>query len=177
MVVPKTASLVAITPYFEPGAPPPTLPILLAQTELGNEHVATKLLAQEELGAGPVIACSDRSKHRFMPYPKNSKGRHPPDHKRSYPTTTLVPEADSSSTSDSDSGSESDSSTDTDSSVSHPLISKPDGEAGRPGRGGYNLETTLDWEHKEYARVKVCLPKTLNSHTLILHTRGLSKSL
>jgi len=37
------------------------------------------------------------------------------------------------------------------------LIPKPDGEAGRPGRGGYNLEETLRWKKKEFKAVKVFL--------------------
>ena len=35
------------------------------------------------------------------------------------------------------------------------LIPKPKGEAGRPGRGGYNLENTLVWEGKDYQKMKV----------------------
>jgi hypothetical protein len=37
-----------------------------------------------------------------------------------------------------------------------PLILKPEGEAGRPGRGGYNLEETLSWKRKDFVRLKVC---------------------
>lgn len=37
------------------------------------------------------------------------------------------------------------------------LIPKPDGEAGRPGRGGYNLEQALGWEAKKYQSIKVRL--------------------
>ncbi|KAF4582615.1 hypothetical protein EYR40_002538 [Pleurotus pulmonarius] len=31
------------------------------------------------------------------------------------------------------------------------MIEKPPGEAGRPGRGGYNLEKTLGWDSKTLA--------------------------
>jgi len=34
-------------------------------------------------------------------------------------------------------------------------IPKPVGEAGRPGRGGYNLEKTLRWSPKSFKKVKV----------------------
>lgn len=34
-------------------------------------------------------------------------------------------------------------------------IPKPDGEVGRPGRGGYNLEVALGWQKEKFAKVKV----------------------
>jgi hypothetical protein len=34
-------------------------------------------------------------------------------------------------------------------------ISKPVGEAGRPGRGGYNLQTALKWESAFFKQVQV----------------------
>lgn len=40
--------------------------------------------------------------------------------------------------------------------VATPMIEKPPGEAGRPGRGGYNLEKTLGWDSKTLAAVKAC---------------------
>ncbi|KAJ3833454.1 hypothetical protein F5878DRAFT_645937 [Lentinula raphanica] len=36
----------------------------------------------------------------------------------------------------------------------HIGIPKPEGEAGRPGRGGYNLEATLNWPKKRFKEVK-----------------------
>lgn len=36
-------------------------------------------------------------------------------------------------------------------------IPKPVGEPGRPGRGGYTLESAVDWNHKTFAKFKVCL--------------------
>jgi hypothetical protein len=35
------------------------------------------------------------------------------------------------------------------------LIPKPEGDAGRPGRGGYNLEVVLGWKKKDFVAVKV----------------------
>lgn len=35
------------------------------------------------------------------------------------------------------------------------LISKPDGEPGRPGRGGYNIEEVLEWQPKTFKKLKV----------------------
>lgn len=43
------------------------------------------------------------------------------------------------------------------------LILKPHGQAGSPGRGGYNLRDTLEWSPDRYARVQVshCLNNCL----------------
>ena len=70
------ASLITISPFFEPGAPPPALPILIAQTEVGIVDTPCKLLAQEEIGSGPTVAWSARSSARYTPYPK-STSKHP----------------------------------------------------------------------------------------------------
>ncbi|KAH9478874.1 hypothetical protein JR316_0009336 [Psilocybe cubensis] len=35
------------------------------------------------------------------------------------------------------------------------LIPKPDGEVGRPRRGGYNLEKQLGWNKRDYMELKV----------------------
>jgi len=154
MVLVSSASLTTIPPFFEPGAPPPTLPILLAQTEVGATDIPVKLLAQEEIGSGPTVARSSRSMLRYHPYPKSTRKQHPslkpqanPTHDDDAPSGIAVNETDSELTSVTDSEIESESDT--------PLIPKPDGEAGRPNRGGYNLEKALEWEHKKYIRVKV----------------------
>jgi len=52
----NSASFTTIPPFFEPGAPPPTSPILIAQTEVGIVDTPCKLLAQEEIGSGPTVA-------------------------------------------------------------------------------------------------------------------------
>jgi hypothetical protein len=145
MVVVPSASLTSIPPFFEPGAPPPTLPILIAQTEVGVVDAPCKLLAQEEIGSGPTVARSARSSARYTPYPKSASKQALP----SKPRHNKGPDEDAS-----DSELTSISDTDSESDDSH-LISKPEGEAGRPGRGGYNLEEALKWEHKKYLKVKV----------------------
>jgi hypothetical protein len=35
------------------------------------------------------------------------------------------------------------------------LISKPDGEDGRPSRGGYTLKNILDWDREQYRKIRV----------------------
>ena len=155
MVITASASMIEISPYFEPGAPPPTLPILIAQTEIGNAQTPGKLVAQEEIGSGPTVA--------RLPYPK----RHTtPSHfplrsstpklkftskSSKRPNTTSV-SLDESVNSESESSLSSLSDSESDDEL---LIPKPKGEAGRPGRGGYNLENTLGWEGKDYQKMKV----------------------
>ena len=143
----STPSLLTIPPFYEPGAPPPTLPILIAQTEVGNIERPDKLLAQEDLGTGPARKHTKTS-HRFAPYPNAASRCQPSKHSRSSTQKhrDVTPATESDGDSDSDSGS---------ATSEEPLIPKPDGEAGRPGRGGYNLEEALGWEHKKYRRIKV----------------------
>ena len=143
-----SSSLLTIPPFYEPGAPPPTLPILIAQTEVGNIERPDKLLAQEDLGTGPARKHTSNSSHRFTPYSKAASKPQPSKHSRwSTPNhRNLTPGTESYGESESDS--------DCATSDDH-LIPKPEGEAGRPGRGGYNLEEALGWEHKKYCRIKV----------------------
>lgn len=155
MVLTASAAMIEISPFFEPGAPPPTLPILIAQTEIGNAPTPGKLVAQEEIGSGPTVG--------RLPYPKRHTS---PSHfplRSSTPKlkfTSKSPITTSKSVSldveSMHSDSESSLSSLSDSESDHDLlIPKPEGEAGRPGRGGYNLENTLGWEGKDYRKMKV----------------------
>jgi len=146
MVLVPSVSMTTIPPFFEPGAPPPTLPILIAQTEVGIVDTPSKLLAQEEIGSGPTVTRSARSSVRYTPYPKSASKQQPLPFKPHHDEGSDVDVSDSDLTSISGTDSESDD--------SH-LISKPEGEAGRPGRGGYNLEEALKWERRKYLKVKV----------------------
>ena len=128
-----------IPPFFEPGAPLHTRPTLLAQTEIGKMQAFDKLLAQEELD--PNLIRRDRPKVRFSPNPSKSEKRN---------KKHVSPESDSDLSSLTDSDSEDDDDDDD-------LIAKPEGEVGRPGRGGYNLEEALRWPGKEYRQLKVRL--------------------
>jgi hypothetical protein len=123
------------------------LPILFAQTEVGIIDTPCKLLAQEEIGSGPTVARSSRSSAHYTPYPK-SASRHP------LPSKPRKDHDEGSDRDTSDSELTSINDTDSESDDSH-LIAKPDREAGRPGRGGYNLEEALKWEHKKYLKIKV----------------------
>jgi len=124
-----------ISPFFEPGAPSLTRPTLLARTEIGKMYVPDKLLAQEELGPNPTRR--EHSKVRFSPYLSKSN-------KQNQKHLSVESESELSSLTDSDSEDEEDD-----------LIPKPEGEASRPGRGGYNVEDALGWPGKEYRQLKV----------------------
>ncbi|KAF8960569.1 hypothetical protein BDZ97DRAFT_1760684 [Flammula alnicola] len=105
-----------VPPFFEPGAPPPTLPILIAQTEVGKMQSLTKLLAEEEIGTGSVH--HQPSSVRFAPYPNPAKQKMPspptapskkPPPARSKQLATARSTSDSTSQKSSSSDSDSDS--------------------------------------------------------------------
>ncbi|KAI6010355.1 hypothetical protein EDC04DRAFT_2905949 [Pisolithus marmoratus] len=52
----------------------------------------------------------------------------------------------------------------TESIASEDKIPKPLGEPGCPGRGGYTLETALDWNGKTYAKFKKCMHWLIDDH-------------
>jgi hypothetical protein len=131
-----------IPPFFEPGTPPLTRSTVLARTEIGKMYVPDKLLTQEELGPKPIRR--DRSKVRFSPYPSPPK-----NNKQNKKFVSAESDSELSSLTDSDSE-DGDSEDDEDD-----LIPKPEGEASRPGRGGYNVEEALGWPGNEYRQLKV----------------------
>ncbi|KAI0763730.1 hypothetical protein BC629DRAFT_1651846 [Irpex lacteus] len=57
---------------------------------------------------------------------------------------------------------ESDETDDDDDTIS--LIPKPSGEAGRPGRGGYNLKDTLGWAANDYEDFKKKVDRLIHKH-------------
>lgn len=40
-------------------------------------------------------------------------------------------------------------------------VPKPDSEAGRPGRGGYNLQDVLQWRSKKFKSLQVCIVRSV----------------
>lgn len=155
-----SASLTRISALFEPGAAPPTLPIPLAQTELGDNQGPTPLLAQQDIGSSTIISrYRSRSRSFSLGPPINGTTFRKVMFAASPKSGTIIlPEPDS----DDDELSEV-SSTD-----EPPLIPKPEGEAGRPGRGGYNLQASLGWSKKEYTQLKV--RHLVSFHSLHLNT-------
>jgi len=186
-----------VPPFYEPGAPPPTLPILLAQTELVKNPTSNKLVAQQEIGG----TRSGRRSVHFAPYAKPTgsrraqtndtrRSRSPPRHDSKYSkpqkrhpisSRRATPSESESSDSESERGPDSDLASDKDDNDKDDndnddngsrsgVIPKPEGEAGRPGRGGYNLEESLEWRSKDYERLKV---RTMSSsYTLLIISPG-----
>jgi hypothetical protein len=153
------ASFMAIIPFFEPGAPPPTLPIPLAQMEIGTlASIPCKLLAQEEISQLHDISRPDVPSDPNVSAPcKISVPSTQPASRRGRLKSKSPVRARHKSLSMSSESSQSDVELeDSDSDTDDDQIPKPSGEAGRPGRGGYNLEDTLHWDPKEFTKLKVC---------------------
>lgn len=163
-IISAEESFADIPALFEPGAPPairPPPPI--AQTEVGRTQTPNKLLVQEEIGTR--LSLKKQSGTRFAPYVKDSPTQ---VGQRVTPrcSETPVPKAGTSAgklchTTPSDSDSSSSPSGTTDDSDDENLIPKPEGEAGRPGRGGYNFEVALGWKKKEFQKLKVLILSSL----------------
>lgn len=137
-----------ISAFFEADAPsiPNLLPISLAQTEIGAGPASTRLLlGQEELRQCGPTRRSDRDRARHSPYPSTS-GRKP----AASPANLSIMDSDNDSPVP---GSEDEDDDDDDCNAG--LIPKPEGEAGRPKSGGYSLREALDWDEKDYTKVKV----------------------
>ena len=141
------ALMVATTPcppFYEPGAPPPPLPLLTAQTNLlDNPFRPTTLINTEPLPQSGAMRVNQRACQRKVQVAP---------HTHSAPTLESSSDSPASDSSESESSgsSESESSDSTDGT-----IPKPPGEVGRPGRGGYTLDDALDWNPKAFKKLKV----------------------
>ena len=132
------ASSTPFSPLYEPGAPPPPLPLLTAQTDLKNPLRSSTLTNAEILPKRAVESQTTRRHTKVMlSHPSPSPGSDsPPGSDTSGSDLSEISESDSADLDDA-------------------KIPKPAGEAGRPGRGGYNLEVTLDWNPKAFKKLKV----------------------
>ena len=137
---------------YEPGAPPPTLPLLTSQTDIFyNPLHSCTITAREELPPGQQTRC-----HQSLPPTPNLAGRVRFQSLPAHSNDDVSEDSDSSltslSSSDSDSESDSDELNEEDNK-----IGKPPGEAGRPGRGGYNLRVALGWAADDHKKLLVCI--------------------
>ncbi len=188
-----------IPPFFEANdiSPHPTLPILLAQTELIVQQ-PQQLLATQEIGprSNTLADRHQRTRVRFTPnkarlsappsasvsreatpgYSTRERegstaapsrhgsaapsDRHDDDNRPSSRVGSVAPpdrgpsRRNSISKGGSGSGS-GDRNLARHDSDAYELIPKPEGEVGRPKRGGYNLQKALGWPTNEYLRFKV----------------------
>lgn len=143
------ASSTPFSPFYEPGAPPPPLPLLTAQTDLIDNPLRPLRLTNAEPLPRSGTARATTSAHPRLTKVTSSRCTSPPSDSSSDPNLSESG-SDISELSDSDSSS--------DSGSADVKIPKPPGEAGRPGRGGYTLEEALDWNSKTFKKLKVRSP-------------------
>ncbi|KAI6123811.1 hypothetical protein EDD16DRAFT_1517769 [Pisolithus croceorrhizus] len=139
------SAIKSITPFYnnDSAAPPPFPTMLTDQLELFGRTSNSKssgLLADEVLTLAHTLSSKKRA----------------PSQARSASSTP------SNSSEEERAGSSDDESTSSTQSAEALKIPKPPGEPGHPGRGGYTLETALDWNQKAYSKFKV-------SHTKHMH--------
>ncbi|KJA15065.1 hypothetical protein HYPSUDRAFT_59024 [Hypholoma sublateritium FD-334 SS-4] len=192
-----------IPPFYEANdiSPHPTLPILLAQTELIVQQ-PQELLATQEIGprSSPLADRHQRARVRFTPNkarvgapsvsreatpgrltrgrdsstapPSRSGSAAPSEHEdwssnrggSAPPADRARTRGNSTSRAGSAAPPDRDQTRRDSDAYSDELIPKPEGEAGRPKRGGYNLQTALGWPTNEYLRFKLFIKKAVEDH-------------
>ena len=141
-----------VAPFFESGLPPLPLPILTTHVDWHPiAPSSSTILAHEDLPKDlPAITHVKKmpSKASQKPYHKLATKAHiqPFEASSLDPSDLMDLEMSDSSTSSSDCES-----TNSDESEIH----KPDGEPGRPGHSGYNIEEALGWHHNAYKKSRV----------------------
>jgi hypothetical protein len=152
--------------FYEPGAPPPVLPLPTCQTNLAYVDPLAKstniwcqelrrpsLLGKRRASVSGTRVNRARSSSPY-PHPRLSSIM------KRLPTPRLDPDdraRSRSPISDITESSEvlSTSSTNDTSSEVHELIPKPPGEVGRPKRGGYNIQKALCWSNTRFDKLRV----------------------
>ena len=146
--------------FFEPGAPPPALPLPTCQTNLAYFHLpqATSIWRQElqprTLRTGPVNRNRALNRARSSsPYTKPTSGVNQPQAKVTFAEETRFQSPASELTELSDASTRS--SSEAPSDVNDGMIPKPPGEVSRPKRGGYNLQKALGWPDPKFGKLQV----------------------
>lgn len=140
------ASCTPFSPFYKPGALPPPLPLLTAQTDLVDGLLRPLHLTNAEPLPRSGTAQATTSAHPCLTKVTLNHCSLPP----SDSSPDSESESDLSELSDLDSPS--------DSGLDDVKIPKPPGEAGQPGCGGYMLEEALDWDSKSFRKLKVWSP-------------------
>ncbi|KAG1779845.1 hypothetical protein EV702DRAFT_1195206 [Suillus placidus] len=130
---------VPVAPFYEPEGPPEALPLLTYHTEMFCPTTTSISISwQEEIVFFPLTPILSRP-----PTPKVAKAV-------SFSAEQISQASIGSSLS---------------SIASHESkIPKPDGEAGRPSRGGYNLEIALKWDAGRFKAFKECVHASIQKH-------------
>ena len=137
-------SRTSVPAFTDPSLPPPVIPVL-------SSHI--------DLVFTPPIILSSREELVFIPAapPTTVKLISQPAHRKSTPQPAHHPVPESSSTDNNNNMSDGASSESSLTSIESGTIKipKPEGEAGRPGRGGYNLKAQLAWNLATFLKLKV----------------------
>lgn len=149
-----------VSAFVEPGPPPPPVPVLSSHVDLlsnativlcSRQDLLFFLTTPSPLHPGPAHRPTP-AVVRATPHapPARATTPHPAVRGASQPPSTVDEGEDDSM---SDAGSSESSLTSLESLGNK--IPKPDGEPGRPGRGGYNLEAQLAWDSTTFSKLKV----------------------
>ncbi|KAG2135314.1 hypothetical protein DEU56DRAFT_913417 [Suillus clintonianus] len=135
-----------VIPFYESEGPPQALPLLTYHTEMFCPALSFVLISsQEEMAFSTLLL----RRHTLTPsrvFMTMSRGttpsllaRLPPNEASTYSSLSSIDSKDSK-------------------------IPKPDGEVGRPGRGGYNLEMALNWDDEHFKNLKACVHRYIKKH-------------
>ncbi|KAI6124733.1 hypothetical protein EDD16DRAFT_1703540 [Pisolithus croceorrhizus] len=156
------SAIKSITPFYnnDSAVPPPFPTMLTDQLELFGRTSNSKssgLLADEVLT--PAHTLSSKKVHVSEAQVRSQKSALAPEF-----TAHSASSTPSNSSEEERVGSSDDKSTSSMQSAEALKIPKPPGEPGHPGRGGYTLETTLDWNQKAYSKFKKHMHALINEH-------------
>lgn len=160
--------------FFEPGAPPPIIPLPTCQTNLllYADTLGTTIWREEVCRPSrkaKQTASTTRSVNRARdssPYPRSIvtiPGDGTSVHEAH--TSRLVNRHPSPISDLTDSEASSTGSTGEGPSEVDELIPKPPGDVARPNRGGYNLAKALGWPNEKFEKLRVCFTPELPSAT------------
>ncbi|KAG1846346.1 hypothetical protein C8R48DRAFT_779576 [Suillus tomentosus] len=154
-----------VIPFYESEGPPQALPLLTYHTEMFCPTLSFVLISpQEEMifSTLPLRGLTLTPSHVFT---TTSRATTPIRSRASTPKVTkLVSFSEEQFTQKSESEKVSTYSSLSSISSKDSKILKPEGEAGRPGRGGYNLEKALNWDVDRFKDLKEYVHRSINKH-------------
>lgn len=143
-----------VIPFYESEGPPQALPLLTYHTEMFCATLSHVLISQQEEMAFSTLPLRGSTFTPSRIFMTTSHGTLPVPSRA--PTPKVVKSV-SFATENGESEKVSIYSSLSSLSSKDSKILKPEGEAGRPGRGGYNLEKALNWDVNRFKSLKVRL--------------------
>lgn len=164
-----------VSAFYELDGPPQSLPLLTYQTEMFCPSLSFVLITPQEemsfspptlMGRTPSRVFTNVSSRSTTPITSHvaksvSFSAKPVSFSAKQITPSLESVMKSACSSLSSVGS------------SESKIPKPEGEVGRPGRGGYSLETGLNWDAERFKKLKVRMLSSWWDGSFIFMTLGL----